>query len=70
MIIINTRRDTYSKEEAARSSMTVYELINYFDQFDSNESVVLSFDNGDTYGRLAEYRIEEDEKESEWEDDD
>ena len=65
MLIINTRRDTYHKEEAAISSITVGELINYLHQFDSEEAIVLSFSDGYTYGRLSEYRIEQIEEEEE-----
>ena len=69
MLIINTKRETYHKEEAAISSITVGELINYLRQFDSEEAIVLSFDNGYTYGRLSEFRIEQIEEEEEEDDD-
>jgi len=65
MLIINTRKDTYHKEEAALSSITVGELINFLRQFDDDEAIVLSFNNGYTYGRLSEYRIEQIEEEEE-----
>lgn len=59
MVIINAIRDTYSAEESALQSMTVKELINCLEQFDEDDKVVLSHDNGYTYGYLGYRRIDE-----------
>ena len=59
MVIIDAVRDTYSEEESAMQSMTVEELIDYLNQFDLKDKVVLSHDNGYTYGYLSRRRINE-----------
>ena len=57
MVIIDAVRDTYSIEESEKCSITVKELINCLAQFDDDEKVVLSHDNGYTYGYLNYKRI-------------
>ena len=64
-IIIEARRSCYSKEEV--NGMTVKELIQYLEEFDEDAMVVLSHDNGYTYGGINERDIREDEDdEMEW----
>lgn len=56
-IIITTHRDTYSADEVR--SMSVEDLISILSGFDPNAKVILSFDNGYTYGGVQEEDIEE-----------
>ena len=58
MVIIQARRDAYSKNEVR--TITVKELIQELEQFDEDAKVVLSHDNGYTYGGINPYNIEED----------
>jgi len=58
-IIIKAERDCYSQVEAAEKSMTVRELIDFLEQLDEDAKVVLSHDNGYTYGWLDERRIDD-----------
>ena len=58
---IETERDAYSKGEISSNSrnMTVRQLINYLEDFaDEDATVLLSFDNGYTYGGVREINIE------------
>lgn len=57
MIIINAVRDSYSPEECS-NTLTVGELIDELSNFDTDEKVVLSFDNGYTYGSITSERID------------
>lgn len=74
---IEVSRDAYSQEDI--STMTVGELISLLKYYDEDLPVILSHDNGYTYGGLDEYNFEtdyyedeeyEDEDEEEWEDED
>ncbi len=60
VVIIQTNRDCYSKNEAAERTMTVSELVSLLEGYDEDTPIVLSFDNGYTYGWLKESRIEDD----------
>ena len=51
-IIINARREAYGKEDC--NTMTVKELIDCLSQFNEDEPVILSHDNGYTYGGIRE----------------
>ena len=72
-IQIETSRDAYSPDEV--SSMTVAELISVLEQYNDDTEVILSFDNGYTFGGISEYDIsdevyeEEDYEEEEEEED-
>lgn len=57
-LIIQTRRENYGKEDV--KTMTVGELKEFLDQFDEDMPVVLSFDNGYTFGGVREQMFEED----------
>lgn len=59
-IIIKANRDSYSQRESAERSMTVRELIDYLEQLDADDAkVILSHDEGYTFGYLNEFRIDE-----------
>lgn len=66
MVIIQARRDAYSKNEVR--TITVKELIQELEQYDEDAKVVLSHDNGYTYGGISRYSIEEDYDDEEKED--
>ena len=68
MVIIQARRDAYSKNEVR--TITVKELIQELEQYDEDAKVVLSHDNGYTYGGITERHFREEEDEEEDEDDD
>ena len=63
MVIIQARRDAYSKNEVR--TITVKELIQELEQFDEDAKVVLSHDNGYTYGGISRNSIEEDYEDEE-----
>lgn len=71
---IEVSRDAYSQEDI--TTMTVGELISLLRYYDPNLPVILSHDNGYTYGGLDEYNFETDyyedeeyeDEEEEWED--
>ena len=74
LIIIEARREEYSEYKAAENTMTIRELINelecWAEDFGDEAKVVLSHDNGYTYGGIRQRMIsekfpEEDEEESE-----
>ena len=58
-IIIEASRDCYSQCEAAERSMSVRELIDYLEQLDEDAKVILSHDQGYTFGWLSERRIDD-----------
>ena len=58
-VIIDAQRNAYSADKAADSSMTVRELISELNQFDDNAKVILSHDNGYTYGSISAHDITE-----------
>ena len=71
---IQVTRDAYGQEDV--STMTVGELISLLRQYDPNLPVILSHDNGYTYGGLDEYNFEEtyyeeeeEEEEEYWDED-
>ena len=59
VIKINAIREHYGIEDVD-STMTVGELIECLKQYDEDAKMVLSFDNGYTYGGIREDMIEED----------
>lgn len=56
-LLINARREAYGKEDC--NTMTVKELINFLSQFNEDDPVILSHDNGYTYGGIRESDFEE-----------
>ena len=61
---INAHREGYAPDQIA-STMTVGELIEFLNNFDEDEKVYLSHDNGYTYGGITASRFEEVEEETE-----
>lgn len=57
-LIITTFRECYTPEDVRRT-MTVGELISFLEDYDEDEDVILSFDNGYTYGGITESCITE-----------
>ena len=66
-IIINTSRDSYGKDDIR--TMTAQELIDILSECDPEDKVILSFDNGYTYGGITEDKmtIEDDDNTTEGE---
>ena len=64
ILTINAHREGYAPEQIA-STMTVGELIEFLNNFDEDEKVYLSHDNGYTYGGITASRFEEVEEETE-----
>lgn len=64
-VIIEAERTGYSPKQVRCQAMTAQELIEVLEGFNPNNKVILSFDNGYTYGALREANICED-----YEDDD
>lgn len=58
VLIINSDKEVYSPEQI-HETMTVKELIEQLQQYDGNMCVVLSFDNGYTYGGITEGKFHE-----------
>lgn len=70
VLMIDGRRNDYSANNLVNKTMTVGELVSYLDGFDSDMPVLLSNDNGFTYGKITddgiwEEEVEEDEEEEE-----
>ena len=59
VIKIEAKREGYSINQVS-NTMTVGELIAYLEQFDENDKVYLSHDNGYTYGGINYNDIDED----------
>ena len=60
MVVIETVRTGYSPEQVVDKTMTVGELVEYLQiNYYSDEPIVLSFDNGYTYGHLNKRMIDE-----------
>ena len=64
ILTINAHREGYAPDQIA-STMTVGELIEFLNNFDEDEKVYLSHDNGYTYGGITVSRFEEVEEETE-----
>ena len=67
ILTIEANREEYSTK-AIRETMTVGELMDYLSQFDEDTAVMISNDNGYTYGRISWgsfTSIEPDEEEEE-----
>lgn len=50
---IETNRDEYSPKECIGRTMTAGELKDLLEDYDEDTPIVLSFDNGYTYGKLT-----------------
>lgn len=60
MVVIETVRAGYSPEQVVDKTMTVGELVEYLQiNYYSDEPIVLSFDNGYTFGHLNKGMIDE-----------
>ena len=59
VVVIEARREAYSKGSVARRTMSVLELINLLEHYDDDALVVFSHDNGYTYGGVHESDIED-----------
>ena len=55
--VIRATRDGYSIEQVVKKAITVKELIAELCQFDEESPVVISNDNGYTYGPIRRYNI-------------
>jgi len=64
MLFIEGRRQGYAPDQIS-NTMTVRELIDWLEQFDEDEKVMLKNDNGYTYGSITESSFEEEELEDE-----
>ena len=64
ILTINAHREGYAPDQIT-STMTVEELIEFLNNFDVDEKVYLSHDNGYTYGGITASRFEEVEEETE-----
>ena len=53
IVTLEATRTDYSAEAAARRTMTVGELISSLEQYNENDPVVFSNDNGYTYGKIT-----------------
>jgi len=60
-LILNAKREAYGIEDIRSKTMTVRQLIDYLEQFDDETPVVLSHDNGYTYGSIREYDFQDEE---------
>ena len=58
IVILETNRSNYDIRDAARSSMTVGELIRELEGYDEDERVVFSNDNGYTYGYISSNSVD------------
>lgn len=73
-VIIECPRTDYSVEDVQknRNTMKVKELKEVLEQYDDDDIVVTSHDNGYTYGPVSRYnfRDEEIEEEEDWDEED
>lgn len=64
LLIYETFREGYGIDQI-KNTMTAGEIIRFLEDFNEDTPVYLSFDNGYTYGGIAERRFEEREEEDE-----
>lgn len=57
---IETSRDAYGPDDVANKTMTIGELIEILSMYDEDKPIILSFDNGYTFGGLTERQIDTD----------
>lgn len=71
IVILKTSRDSYDIRESADCSITVGELIRELKRnYDEDDKIVFSNDNGYTYGIIERESIDEERVETEDEEDD
>ena len=63
--VIRATRDGYSIEQVVKKAITVKELIAELRQFDEESPVVISNDNGYTYGSITDSSFESGKYDSE-----
>ncbi len=59
IVTISTHRSDYSAEISAEKSITVEELIYILEEFDGEDKIVFSNDNGYTFGSISERDFQE-----------
>lgn len=64
-VVIDAENTGYSPKQVANRAMTVGELIKELKYFDPEDKVILSFDNGYTYGALRSANISSDYEDDE-----
>ena len=64
-IAIEALRETYRAKDLTERTLTVGELIEELSQFDDDTPIVISNDDGYTYGRVSYTSIKECETETE-----
>lgn len=57
-VIIDAKRESYGVHDI-ENTMTVSELIGLLEEFDGDSRVILSHDNGYTYGAIRPSRVKE-----------
>ena len=53
VIVFEAKRDGYSIDQVANYAMTVGELISYLEDYEEDDVVIISHDNGYTFGSLS-----------------
>ncbi len=64
-VLLNTKRTGYSIKQVLDNTVTVQELIDYLSDFDPESPILLSNDNGYTFGEIGMYSLDEVEIENE-----
>ena len=59
IVMFNTTRDTYDIRESADCSITVGELISELRNYDEDDKIVFSNDNGYTYGIISRESLDD-----------
>lgn len=59
IVILNTSRDTYDIRESADCSITVGELISELRNYEEDDKIVFSNDNGYTYGYIRRESLDD-----------
>lgn len=54
---IETSRDAYSVKDVMRNAMTAGELMEILSEYEEETPIILSFDNGYTYGNIGRWDI-------------
>lgn len=59
MVTLETTREGYTPEQVVERTCTVGELIRFLEEYDENEKIIFSNDNGYTYGAIKERLLDE-----------
>ena len=59
MVTLETTREGYSPELVEHKTCTVVELIKFLEDYDPEEKIIFSNDNGYTYGAIRQRLLEE-----------